>query len=293
MQKIIPHLWYDKEAKEAAALYTSLFPDSSITHTSTLSGTPSGDTDLVSFTLAGRKFMAISAGPYFKFNPSISLFAIFPDEASIDAAWAKLSEGGGVLMEYGEYPWAKKYGWLSDRYGLSWQLSLSEHHDMADTITPALMFTGAVAGKAKEAIDMYTSLFPESSIDLLSHYEEGDGDSTDYLEHARFTLAGDQFIAMDSSFDHKFTFNEAFSLLVSCDTQEEIDAYWEKLSAVPEAEQCGWLKDRFGVSWQISPAEMEEMMASGDAKKIGRVTQAFLTMKKFDIATLRKAYEGE
>jgi predicted 3-demethylubiquinone-9 3-methyltransferase (glyoxalase superfamily) len=155
------------------------------------------------------------------------------------------------------------------------------------------MFTGDVAGKAKEAIDLYTSLFPGSSIDLLSHYEEGEGDNTAYLKHARFTLAGDQFIAMDSSLDHTFTFNEAFSLLASCDTQEEIDAYWEKLSAVPEAEQCGWLKDRFGVSWQISPSEIQEMMASGDTEKIARVTKAFLEMKKFDIAALRKAYEGE
>jgi predicted 3-demethylubiquinone-9 3-methyltransferase (glyoxalase superfamily) len=97
---------------------------------------------------------------------------------------------------------------------------------------------------------------------------------------------------MDSAHTHNFKFNEAISLMVNCDTQEEIDYYWEKLSAVPEAEQCGWLKDKFGLSWQIVPTEMDEMMRDGTPEQIGRVTQAFLKMKKFDLAELRKAYAG-
>jgi predicted 3-demethylubiquinone-9 3-methyltransferase (glyoxalase superfamily) len=152
--KIVPHLWFDKEAKEAAEFYCSVFPDSRITSITTLHDTPSGDCDVVSFSLSGQPFMSISAGPLFKFNESISF-------------------------------------------------------------------------------------------------------------------------------------------VVSCDTQEEIDHYWEKLSAVPGAEQCGWLKDKYGLSWQIVPAVMNDMMQSNDSEKLARVTQAFLKMKKFTIADLQMAYDGE
>lgn len=151
--KIVPHLWFDTQAKEAAEFYCSVFPDSKITSAVTLHDTPSGDAQTVTFALAGQPFMAISAGPYFQFN-------------------------------------------------------------------------------------------------------------------------------------------EAISFIVNCDTQAEIDYYWEKLSAVPEAEQCGWLKDKFGLSWQIVPSVMDEMMRSADAEQMARVTKAFLAMKKFDIAALQKAYDG-
>ena len=97
---------------------------------------------------------------------------------------------------------------------------------------------------------------------------------------------------MDSAREHDFGFNEAISFIVSCETQEEIDHYWESLSADPEAEQCGWLKDRFGLSWQVVPSAMDEMLGNGTKEQIARVTEAFLQMKKFDIAELQRAYEG-
>ncbi|MEW6668130.1 MAG: VOC family protein [Thermodesulfobacteriota bacterium] len=153
MQRITPHLWFDKEAKEAAEFYTSVFPKSKIKSTTTLHDTPSGSVDVVTIELLGQEFMLISAGPLFKFN-------------------------------------------------------------------------------------------------------------------------------------------EAISFMVHCDTQKEIDYYWEKLSAVPEAEQCGWLKDKYGLSWQIVPTVMEDMMKDKDEKKLARVTEAFLQMKKFDMAALKRAYEG-
>jgi predicted 3-demethylubiquinone-9 3-methyltransferase (glyoxalase superfamily) len=293
MKKIIPHIWFDTQAKEATALYATVFPNSKIKNVTTIAGTPSGDTDIVNFTLAGQDFMAISAGPYFKINPAISLFVVFDNEKDIEEAWNKLIDGGKVLMEYNTYPWAHKYGWLQDKYGLSWQLSYSDNHKMEQKITPLLMFTKEVAGKAKEAVEKYTQLFPNSAIEMMVPYEKGDGDTEGFIKHSRFSLNGQNFMAMDSSGPHQFTFNEAFSLIVKCDTQEEIDHYWEKLSAVPESEQCGWLKDKYGVSWQITPTVMDEMMASGDKEKIAKVTQAFLKMKKFDIATLEKAYRGE
>lgn len=151
--KIVPHLWFDKEAREAAQFYCSVFPDSKVDHVTTLPDTPSGDCDVVSFTLAGQPFMAISAGPLFRFNESVSF-------------------------------------------------------------------------------------------------------------------------------------------MIHCDDQKEIDYYWGKLSADPKSEQCGWLKDRYGLSWQVVPTVLHEMMRDPDPKKIARVTQAFLPMKKFDIAALKRAYEG-
>lgn len=293
MNKIIPHLWFDKQAVEATAFYTSLFGNSKVNNVNTITDTPSGDCDIVNFTLAGKDFMAISAGPYFKFNPSISLFVVFENEKEIEEVWNKLIEGGKALMPFDTYPWAKKYGWLEDKYGLSWQLSLSENHQMEDKITPLLMFTQDKAGKAKEAMEEYVKIFPDSKIEMSVPYEKGEGDTEGFIKHARFKLLGENFMAMDSSGPHKFIFNEAISFVVKCKDQEEIDYYFEKLSAVPESEQCGWLKDRFGISWQIVPKAMDEMMASGDREKIDRVTQAFLKMKKFDISTLEKAYRGE
>lgn len=293
MQKIVIHLWFDKEAKEATALYASLFQNSKVENVTTITGTPSGDTDIVTFTLAGQEFMAISAGPYFKLNPSISMFVVFDNEKEIEEVWNKLIEGGKALMPFQTYPWAQKYGWLQDKYGLSWQLSMSEHHKLEQKITPLLMFTKDMAGKTKEAIADYTGIFPNSKTEMLVPYEKGEGDKEGFIKHARFTLDGQNFMAMDSSLQHDFSFNEAISFIVYCGTQEQIDYYWGKLSAVPEAEQCGWLKDKYGVSWQIVPTAMNEMMASGDKEKIARVTEAFLKMKKFDIATLKKAFEGK
>ena len=290
-QKIITHLWFDKEAKEAAALYAGLFRDSKVKNITTITGTPSGDCDIVTFNLSGQDFMAISAGPYFKLNPSVSLFVVFDNEAEIEIVWNKLIDGGKALMPYNSYPWANKYGWLQDKYGLSWQLSWSGHHKMEQKITPLLMFTKDMAGKTKEAIETYTSIFPNSKTEMLVPYTKDDGDKEGFIKHSRFTLDGQNFMAMDSSLQHDFSFNEAVSFIVSCETQEQIDYYWGKLSAVPEAEQCGWLKDKYGVSWQIVPTAMNEMMASGNKEKIARVTQAFLKMKKFDIEALKRAFD--
>lgn len=292
MKKITPHLWFDKEAKEAATLYVSLFKDSAIKNINTIKGTPSGDCDIVSFKMASEDFMAISAGPYFKLNPSISLFVVFDSEVEIEEAWNKLIDGGKALMPYNIYPWAHKYGWLQDKYGLSWQLSWSENHKMEQKITPMLMFTQGFAGKAKEAMEKYTSIFPNSKVEMVVPYEKDDGDTEGFIKHSRFTLNGQNFMAMDSSGPHEFIFNEAFSFIVNCESQEEIDQYWNQLSAVPEAEQCGWLKDEFGVSWQIVPTAMNEMMSKGTPEQINRLTQAFMPMKKFDIAKLKAAYEG-
>ncbi len=286
MQKIIPHLWFDKEAKEAGEFYVSLFPQSKITDVTTLHNTPSGDCDVVNFTLEGHPFMAISAGPLFKFNPSISFVVSRTTQGEIDALWNKLAEGGAVLMELGKYPWNERYGWIQDRYGLSWQLALRDNRN----IIPSLLFVKS--GKAKEAVEFYASVFHNSSIATMMLYQKGEHEPEGTVKYASFTLDGNEFAAMDGSKGHQFAFNEAISFIVRCDTQEEIDYYWNKLSAVPESEQCGWLKDKYGVSWQIVPAAMNEMMSKGTPEQIDRLTQVFLLMKKFDIAKLKQAYDS-
>jgi predicted 3-demethylubiquinone-9 3-methyltransferase (glyoxalase superfamily) len=299
MRTITPHLWFDNQAKEAAELYTTLLPDSRITNVSKLRNTPSGDCDVVSFSLAGQPFMALSAGPLFEFNPSISFHIKCKTVDEVDGIWSKLAHGGEVLMELGEYPFSKRYGWLKDRYGVSWQIIHAGDRPVTHRITPVLMFVGAVCGRAEEAMSYWTSVFAgsggagDSKVGMIMRYGKNEApDKEGTVRYASFELLGQEFGAMDSAREHKFAFNEAISLLVTCDTQEEIDYFWGKLSAVPRAEQCGWLKDRFGVSWQITPAAMLEVISSGDQKRIDRVTNAFLPMKKFDIAALERAAAG-
>jgi predicted 3-demethylubiquinone-9 3-methyltransferase (glyoxalase superfamily) len=300
MAKITPHLWFDTQAKEAAELYSEVFPDSQVTNVTTLRDTPSGDCDVVSFTVWGYDFMAISAGPLFEINPSISFIVNFDPGSvadaprALDRVWAQLAEGGSALMPLGEYPFSKRYGWVSDRYGVSWQLILSDAEgDPRPTIVPSLMFTGEVCGKAAEASDYYISVFGDAERGQSVPYPEGsDPDRPGTTMFSDFRLADGWFAAMDSARDHGFGFNEAVSLMINCADQDEIDYHW-RLSAVPEAEQCGWLKDRFGVSWQVVPAALGEMMSEGTPEQIDRVTQAFLPMKKFDLAALRAAYEGD
>jgi len=298
MPKIIPHLWFDTQAVEAAELYTGIFPDSRITGTSYLRDTPSGDCDLVFFELAGYAFEAISAGPEFVFNPSISFMLNFDPSRDkkarehLDAAWDAFSRGGKALMPLDAYPFSKRYGWVQDRFGLSWQLILSNPEgEPRPFIVPSLMFTKAMAGKAEEAIDFYASVFKNAKRGATARYPAGsEPDKEGTLMYADVMLENQWFAAMDSAQRHDFAFNEAVSLIVSCDDQEEIDYYWSRLSAVPGAEQCGWLKDRYGVSWQISPAVVADMLANGTREQIDRVTRAFLKMKKYDVATLEREY---
>lgn len=293
MKRITPHLWFDKEAKQAAAFYTSLFEKSKITNATTLRETPSGDADVVSLELAGQPFAMISAGPLFKFNPSVSFLVGCDTKEEVDALWTALSKGGKALMELGAYPFSERYGWVEDRFGLSWQIMFNAGWRSDQKIVPTLMFTQQQAGRAEEAMKFYTSIFPNSSIGNVTRYNKGEEpDKEGTVRHADFKLNGQTLSAMDSARSHKFAFNEAISFLVPCETQKEIDYYWERLSADPKAEQCGWLKDKFGVSWQITPTIMNEMLASKDSKKIARVTHAFLQMKKFDIARLQQAFNG-
>jgi predicted 3-demethylubiquinone-9 3-methyltransferase (glyoxalase superfamily) len=292
MQKITPHLWFDKEAEEASKFYMSLFEGSKLRDKTILNDTPSGTVEMVTIELAGQEFALLSAGPFFKFTPAVSFLIACSSVEEVEKLWEKLIENGTELMPLDAYPFSKKYGWVMDKYGLSWQVMFMGDFEIKQKITPTLMFVGDQCGKTEEAIRFYAAVFKDSKIgDILRYGEEAAPDTAGTIQHAGFTLENQEFSAMDSAHEHNFTFNEAISFIVDCETQEEIDYYWNKLSAYPEAEQCGWLKDRYGFSWQITPRIMNEMMQNKDAKKMEQVTEAFLKMKKFNIAELIAAYE--
>ncbi len=293
MQKIVPHLWYDKEAKEAALFYISLFDQSKLSDVTVIENMPSGNTEIVNFELAGQQFQAISAGPYFRFNQSISLMVACDSIEEVNTKWEALVKGGSELMPLGEYPFSKRYGWVQDRYGLTWQLILLDSGQPVQKITPNLLFSNDACGRAEEAMKYYTEVFEDSEVGMISRYEAGEAKSAKAkVNYGAFKLCGVDFSAMDNAFDVDFSFNEAFSLIVNCKDQKEIDYFWDKLSAVPEAEQCGWVKDKFGVSWQIVPENMEDILFQGSRDEVQRVTEAFLKMKKFDLAALEKARLG-
>lgn len=300
-QKIVPHLWFDTEAKEAAQFYCSVFPESRVTNLTVLHHDPPlCDTDVVSFTLWNHDFIAISAGPLFKFNPSVSFIVNFDPsrmkdaQGALDVAWAKLAAGGTVRMPLGPYPFSKRYGWVQDRYGLSWQLILSNPAgEPRPEIVPALMFTGKNCGQAEAAIRFYGSVFKNARQGNLVRHPKGmEPEREGTVMFADFMLENQWFAAMDSAQEHDFTFNGAVSFMVNCVTQEEINDYWGRLSSVPEAEQCGWLKDRYGLSWQITPTRLMEMISQGSPDQVRRVTQTFLPMKKLILADLERAYAG-
>jgi predicted 3-demethylubiquinone-9 3-methyltransferase (glyoxalase superfamily) len=306
MQKIVPCLWFDNNAEEAMNFYISVFaqfqaaPDSSkiVSITRYPDEAPAevmkgmeGKVLTGIFELAGYRFMALDGGPIFTFTPAISFFVRCHSTDEVDRYWASLSGGGNVLMPLDSYPFSEKYGWIQDRYGVSWQVILAEGA-VEQTIVPSLVFVGDQAGKAEEAINFYAGVFGNAAVGDIERFgtnQEPDREGT--VAYADFRLEGQPFAAMDSARLHDFTFNEAISFYVECATQAEVDTLWEPLSAVPESEQCGWLKDKYGVSWQIIPKRLGELMTDPDPEKSGRVLDAMLQMKKIDVAQLEAAYE--
>jgi predicted 3-demethylubiquinone-9 3-methyltransferase (glyoxalase superfamily) len=299
MQKITPFLWFDNQAEEASKFYTSVFKKSKIGSTTKYSeaaanaaGMKSGSVMTASFEIDGYSFTAINGGPVFKINPSISFFYYSKEEKEIDNLWKKLSDGGKSLMELNKYDWSKKYGWVEDKFGLSWQLMLVEN-DIEQKIIPSLLFTGKVFGRANEAINYYTSIFKNAKVGNLYKYgTEALPDNPEALMYADFTLEKKKFSAMDGAGSHDFQFNEAISFVINCDDQKELDHFWDKLSegGDPKAQMCGWLKDKFGVSWQIVPSTLPKLLSG--SKKSQQVMEQVLKMKKLDIAKLEKAYNS-
>lgn len=295
MQKISPFLWFDKEAREATEFYIAAFGNGSkIIRSLSLSDTPSGTAEVIYADLWGTEFGLMSAGPYFKISPAMSFIVACSSPAEVDEIWAKLSPGGTDLMPLSsDYGFSARFGWLQDKFGVSWQVMDMGGAPITQRIVPKIMYIGANAGKAEEAMNFYVSIFPNSSVDDIMRHPGGSPmrEKEGTVANGNFTLEGRKFAAMDSAYDHKFALTEGVSLLVTVDTQEEIDRYSDALSTVPEAEQCGWVKDKYGLSWQINPAQIEELLHNGDKRKVAVLMKAYLQMKRFNIAELQKVYD--
>lgn len=302
MQKVTPCLWFDNQLEEAVNFYLAAFKSGKILQTARYNeagakaaGRPEGSVMTMVFELLGHKFMGLNGGPHFKFNPSTSFFVNFDPSKNehakedLDALWQKLSQDGTVLMPLDTYPFSKRYGWIQDKYGLSWQLILTDPDgDLRPDILPSLLFVGSNCGKAEEASGFYQSVFKNSKPGIIARYPDGMApDKEGTVMYTDFTIENYWLAAMDSAHPHDFSFNEAVSFVVNCDSQKEIDFYWDKLLAVPQ--QCGWLKDKYGLSWQIVPANMGELLGGKDAEKSKRAMQAMLQMKKIDIEKLKNA----
>jgi predicted 3-demethylubiquinone-9 3-methyltransferase (glyoxalase superfamily) len=289
MQKISPFLWFDTQAEDAAKLYTSLFPGSKIGGVRRYGDAgpgPKGQVMTLTFQLPGLEVMALNGGPAFAFTPAVSFFVSCTSEKEVDALWKGLSPGGKVFMELQKYPFSEKFGWLSDKFGLSWQLFLGGQETR---VAPFFTFVGKQHGKAEEALKYWGSLFKGSGVEQVQRFGAGEPGDEGAVKHARFTVAGQQFMAMDGGLEHAWSFNEAVSLYVDCRTQDEVDELWEKLSAGGKTSQCGWLKDRFGVSWQIVPSVLGQLLGDKNAARSQSVMRAMLQMTKLDIKELEAA----
>ncbi len=303
MQKITPCLWFDMNCEEAINFYLTVFPNSKIhsikrypegVKEGPLSGM-GGKILTAIFDLDGQTFQALDGGPTFKMNPSVSFFVNFDPsrephpEERLRAMWEKLAEGGTVRMPLQEYPYSKLYGWIEDRFGVSWQLMLTNPEgEPRPSIIPSLLFTKEMSGKAEEALNLYVSIFKEDShMGTVAHFPAGDVQGAMFAEAK---LAGQWFATMDGGSAHAFSFNEAISFSIETKDQAETDYFWSALTKDGGADsQCGWVKDKFGFSWQIVPKRLMELLSDPDTTKADRALMAMMDMQKIDIAALEKA----
>ena len=293
MKNIQSFIWFNNEAEDAAALYTSTFKNSGNVNSNwakTLSTMPStnGKPMGVTIEINGHQFVLFNGGPAFHLTASISFSVYCTSESEIDSIWKKLSDGGNVRMELQKYPFSEKYGWAEDKFGVNWQLSLSKE---ARPVTPSFLFSGAQQGNAEKAVNFWTKQLPNSSVGFAAKYEKGH-EFEGQIMFSTFTLNGQSFNAMDAGRPMDIPFTEGISMFVNCDDQQEVDCFWNGLSEGGRTDQCGWLKDPFGVSWQIIPTALGRLMGDKDREKAGRVFQAMMKMTKLDVAKLEEAYAG-
>ncbi|SHK80323.1 VOC family protein [Chryseobacterium polytrichastri] len=284
---IFPCLWYDGDAKQSAEFYCKIF-DGKIT----------ADTPVVmNIDLFGQKLMLLNGGPQFKKNASVSFMVICETEDEVQKYWDQLIEGGIALMPLDSYSWSKKYGWLKDKYDVTWQIFLGEKQT-EQKIIPTFMFIHENNGKALEAMELYTHTFPNSTIGNILRYGEGsEGHANPELakniQHAHFEIDGYSLFCMDNSYDHPFDFNEGISMVVMTDDQEQTDHLWNTLTSDGGRESmCGWLKDKYGFSWQIVPKKLIQLMSDPDQEKAQKVVQAMMRMHKIIIQDLENAYDS-
>ncbi|MBC7848773.1 MAG: VOC family protein [Chitinophagaceae bacterium] len=278
-EKITPCLWFNAQAQEAATLYCAVFENAKITSQSPI---------VTEISISGQQLILLDGGPIYQPNASISFYYICENEQELNNIWKSFSEGGKIMMPLDKYPWGEKYGWIADKFGVSWQIALGKISDVGQKITPSLMFVGDQYGRAQEAIDHYSTIFKDPSIDGVLKYGANESpDEEGKVKHAQVSLSGQKFMFMDSAHAHQFNFSEGISLTIHCENQEEIDYYWGRLTESGNESMCGWLRDKFGVSWQVIPRMLSKIMS--DPKKSGKAVKAFMTMKKIDIEQIVQA----
>jgi predicted 3-demethylubiquinone-9 3-methyltransferase (glyoxalase superfamily) len=293
-QKITPNLWFDNNAEEAVNFYTSLFPNSKIGSTSR-SGKegfehhkmPEGTVITMEFEMEGQKFLALNGGPRFQFNEAVSFYIYCESVNEIERLYNALSEAGKINMPLDKYDWSEKYAWVKDKFGVSWQLDVDKINSL-QKIVPSLLFVNDKFAKVNEAVNHYISIFPNSKLLFSSPHP----DSNETL-FAQFSISGNLFNLMSGQGKHNFDFNEAVSFIINCESQDEVDYYWRKLTDGGEESMCGWLKDMFGVFWQVVPTEMFKYIGGPDKEKSSRALNAMFQMKKLNLSELIKAYEIE
>lgn len=277
---IYPCIWFNNNGTEAAGFYCGIFPNTTYT---------GGNGMVQMLSINGQSLMFLTAGPMFAPNASVSFLIANEDEKETERLYNRLAEGGIALMPLDSYPFSKKYGWVRDKYGVTWQLYTGQKGDTTQYFTPTLMFINKQNGRAKEAMNLYTTLFPNSKTEGILEYPEGGEDTPGNVQHAQFSINGYTLACMDSSLNHQFNFDEGISIVVHTNGQQETDYYWNSLIKDGGKESmCGWLKDKFGLSWQIVPRQLMELLNNSDKEKAKYAMDAMLKMKKIVIADLEK-----
>ncbi|HCL05431.1 MAG TPA: hypothetical protein DHW64_05470 [Chitinophagaceae bacterium] len=274
---IYPCIWFNNNAQEAAAFYCETFTNASILESNPI---------VTRFKAGGLLFMLLNGGPQYKTTPAVSYFVYCNGETEINRLYDLLKEGGSIVMPLGKYDWSPRYAWVQDRFGVNWQLDVEEINN-EQKIVPNLLFVNEKSRSIRAAREFYMKTFANSMqlMDMPYPFEAAMGEGT--LLFAQFKLNGFIMNAMSSTLQHDYDFSPGNSFVVECDDQKEIDYFWETLGAGGRYDMCGWLADQYGVSWQIVPSILAQLMQ--DPEKGPRVIQAFLKMQKFDIQALKDA----
>ncbi len=276
-KNIYPSIWFDNQAKEAAEFYISTLGQGHILQENPI---------VVSTQLYNFKFIGINGGDQFRPNASISFMLIGETKEEIDSIWKQFSTDGSIMMPLDSYPWSEYYGWVADRYGVNWQLYLGKLDDVNNQkIVPTLMFGQSQQGRCEEAIRFYKTVFTDfQGYDFLRYTE---GPFSGQIQHTQFNINDILLMAMDSGVPQDFSFTEGVSFVLECADQSEIDYYWDAFTKDGQESMCGWCKDPFGVSWQVVPHNLKELLF--EASNATNATNALRQMKKIDLDTLRNA----
>ncbi len=275
VNNIFPCIWFNNDAKEFIERYQSFFDETSILNSNGF---------ITTVKWSGSKIMLMNGGPSIQCTPAISLFVYFDqNELRINDLYNTLIDGGKILMPLDKYDWSPKYAWVEDKFGINWQLDI-ENMRSPQKIVPSLLFVNDKKLMTKEAVSFYTNAFDDHRILLEAPYFPGSGMPEGSILFTQFKLQNFVMNAMSSTMVHDYDFSMGISFVLECDTQEQIDYYWDYLGKEGKYSRCGWLTDKYGISWQVIPTILGLLMS--DESLQSEVSEAFMKMTKFIIADL-------